>query len=491
MFWNPSSVRPVSRFWGSLAFRLTAGYAIAGLLLVFCATASLYLVLRSELNRSTDLFLADKVHVLSTMLRERPNDWDALREEIELESAARRYQQFYIRLLDEQNAAVLTTPGMEQQLDLAQFAAQTESRPDYAVAIRGKQGQLFRITRAAMPVGSPSTHTDTILIAIDVSQEELFLARYRRWFWGIMLGTFVIFPVVGYRVARHGIRPVEDVAATARRISSTNLRERILPEGYPFELASLADTFNKMLDRLEESFERISRFSADIAHDLRTPVNNIRGEAEVALARARNIGEYRDVLESCLEEAVRLSDLIGDLLFLARAESPLTHLNRERLDVAQLLGGMREYYEAAAAEGGVSLINAAGSEPVIAELDRTLVQRAVGNLVSNAVAHTPPGGSVVLASHAEDDIVTIDVTDTGAGIPPAALPKVFDRFFRVDPSRSQASGGTGLGLAIVQGIMLLHGGKVEISSALGQGTRVTLRLPVSGSELTETKIKKI
>jgi two-component system heavy metal sensor histidine kinase CusS len=284
---------------------------------------------------------------------------------------------------------------------------------------------------------------------------------------------------------------VEDVAATARRISSTNLRERILPEGYPFELASLADTFNKMLDRLEESFERISRFSADIAHDLRTPVNNIRGEAEVALARARNIGEYRDVLESCLEEAVRLSDLIGDLLFLARAESPLTHLNRERLDVAQLLGGMREYYEAAAAEGGVSLINAAGSEPVIAELDRTLVQRAVGNLVSNAVAHTPPGGSVVLASHAEDDIVTIDVTDTGAGIPPAALPKVFDRFFRVDPSRSQASGGTGLGLAIVQGIMLLHGGKVEISSALGQGTRVTLRLPVSGSELTETKIKKI
>jgi two-component system heavy metal sensor histidine kinase CusS len=186
-----------------------------------------------------------------------------------------------------------------------------------------------------------------------------------------------------------------------------------------------------------------------------------------------------------------LSDLIGDLLFLARAESPLTHLNRERLDVTQLLGGMREYYEAAAAEGGISLINAAGSEPVIAELDRTLVQRAVGNLVSNAVAHTPPGGSVVLASHAEDDIVTIDVTDTGAGIPPAALPKVFDRFFRVDPSRSQASGGTGLGLAIVQGIMLLHGGKVEISSALGLGTRVTLRLPVSGSELTETKIKKI
>ena len=110
-----------------------------------------------------------------------------------------------------------------------------------------------------------------------------------------------------------------------------------------------------MLDRLEESFDRISRFSADIAHDLRTPVNNIRGEAEVALARARTIDEYRDTLESCLEEAVRLSDLIGDLLFLARAESPLTHLNRERVDIAELLGGVQEYYEASAADGGISL----------------------------------------------------------------------------------------------------------------------------------------
>ena len=152
------------------------------------------------------------------------------------------------------------------------------------------------------------------------------LRRYRFWFWAILLVTSVFFPLVGYRIARHGIRPVEEIAATARRITSTNLRERIGAEGYPSELASLAGTFNAMLDRLEESFEQISRFSADIAHDLRTPVNNIRGEAEVALARARTVDEYREVLESSLEETIRLSELIGDLLFLARAESPLTHL---------------------------------------------------------------------------------------------------------------------------------------------------------------------
>jgi len=244
-------------------------------------------------------------------------------------------------------------------------------------------------------------------------------------------------------------------------------------------LASLARTFNQMLDRLEESFERISRFSADIAHDLRTPVNNIRGEAEVALARARTSSEYRDVIESCLEEAVRLSDLIGDLLFLARAESPLSYLHRERVDVGELLGGVKDYYEASAADGGVSLTTTVAGEPVIAELDRTLLQRAVGNLVSNALAHTPPGGAVVLGTNADHSTIHIEVSDSGIGIPAEALPRVFDRFFRVDSSRSHGSGGTGLGLAIVKSIALLHGGNVEIASQPGQGTRVTLQMPVS------------
>ena len=489
MFWNPpNSLAPISRLWGTLAFRLTAGYALAGLFLVFFATAGLYLVLESELEKSTDLFLADKVHVLRTMLRERPDDWDALREEVELESAARRYEQFYIRLLDERNAPLLMTPGMADQLDLAQLVSRTQSRPDHTIQMRGRDGRAFRVASALIPVGPSPTRTDTVQIAIDVSQKEELLARYRFWFWAILLATFAIFPWVGYQIARHGIRPVEEMATTARHISSTNLRERILPEGYPFELASLASTFNQMLDRLEESFERISRFSADIAHDLRTPVNNIRGEAEVALARARTPNEYRDVIESCLEEAVRLSDLIGDLLFLARADSPLANLRRERVDVGELLGGVREYYEASAADGGVSLITNVADKPVIAEVDRTLLQRAVGNLVSNALANTPPGGTVVLGTNTDSSslhssTMCIEVSDTGVGIPAEALPKVFDRFFRVDSSRSQGSGGTGLGLAIVQSIALLHGGNVEISSQPGRGTRVALHMPASSSSV--------
>ena len=480
MSWNPKrSLAPASRLWGTLAFRLTACYALAGLFLVSAAVVGLYLVLVNELEKSTNLFLADKVHVVSTMLRERPDDWDALHEEVELESAARQYEQFYIRLLDERNRPLLMTPGMADQLDLTRLANETQNSLGRALQMRGRDGRAFRVTSVSAPIGSSATQIDTIQIAIDVSQKEELLARYRFWFWMILLASLGIFPLVGYQIARHGIRPVEEMATTARHISSTNLRERILAEGYPFELASLAGTFNEMLDRLEESFERISRFSADIAHDLRTPVNNIRGEAEVALVRERSAGEYRDVIESCLEEAERLSDLIGDLLFLARAESPLPHLRRERVDVGELLGGVRDYYEASATDGGVSLSTTVAAEPVIAELDRTLLQRAVGNLVSNALAHTPPGGAVMLEATADSSAICIAVSDTGVGIPAEALPRVFDRFFRVDSSRSQGSGGTGLGLAIVQSILTLHGGSAEIASQLGRGTRVTLRIPAN------------
>ena len=477
MFSKQNRNQPIRRHLiGTLAFRLTAAYSVAGLFLALLATASLYMVLRAELDKSTELFLADKLHVLRTMLLERPDDEDALREEIELESAARRYQQFYIRLLDQRGTPILTTPGMAEQLDLAELVRRTRGRPERSISMRGRRGQAFLVAGALASVGNHPGRVDTIQIAIDVSQSEELLARYRLWFWAVLLLTAILFPLVGYRIARQGIRPVEQIAATARRITSMNLRERIQAEGYASELASLAETFNRMLDRLEESFERISRFSADIAHDLRTPVHNIRGEAEVALARARTVEEYRDVLESSLEEAVRLSDLIGDLLFLARAESPLSELHLERVNVSEILKTVRDYYEATAADGGVSLVAADDEQTVTTNLDRSLMLRAVSNLVSNAIAHTPRGGSVTMAAGADGEAIRIDISDTGRGIPADALPRVFDRFFRVDPSRSQASGGTGLGLAIVQSIMTLHGGRADITSRPGQGTVVTLRI---------------
>ncbi len=485
MFWKQSKRRgsvlySAAKVWRTLAFRLTASYAAAGLLLVCLATLSLYVVLNSELDRSTELFLRDKVNVIRTMLRDRPDDLDGLHEEVELESAARRYEHFYIRLLDADGQPWLMTPGMAEELDLAGLQRLLTKSQGRVLPLRGKTGKLFHVLSARIAIGHSGGQVATIQVAVDISRKEQLLGRFRFWFWLTSAVLLLLFPLVGFQIARQAILPVEEIASTARRITSSHLGERIAAEGYPYELASLALTINKMLDGLESSFERISRFSADIAHDLRTPVNNIRGEAEVALARARSVDEYRDALESTLEESVRLSDLIGNLLFLARTESPLHHLRLERVNLVQLLEGVREYYDASAAEGGVRLTSDTSQGQVIAEVDRTLLQRAIGNLVSNAVAHTPEGGAVQLCARANEAEVLIEVLDTGVGIPAEALPRVFDRFFRVDPSRSAASGGTGLGLSIVQGIMQLHRGSVRISSQPGAGTRVTLCLPVRG-----------
>jgi two-component system heavy metal sensor histidine kinase CusS len=231
-----------------------------------------------------------------------------------------------------------------------------------------------------------------------------------------------------------------------------------------------------MLDRLEDSFARLSRFSSDIAHELRTPLQNLRGEAEVVLSRERKTGEYREILGSSLEEYQRLSNLIDRLLFLARAENPQTQIQREELDLKKELGLLQDFYGPSAGESGI-LLGVEAQEGLRADLDRSLFQRAVGNLVENALKHTPAGGAVLLKSSNGGGNIRVEVSDTGKGIPLEEISRVFDRFYRVDPSRSPSSGGAGLGLSIVKSIMDLHAGTVEIRSEPSRGTTVTLLFP--------------
>ena len=456
----------------SLAFRLTAWYTVASLLLLLAATGTLYWALVANLERDSTLFLADKVHVVTTLLLERPNDWDGLKEEIQLESAARRYDQFYIRLLDPRGKTLLETPRMNLVLPASSF----EGLSARVAKIQSRVGSLYEATEVTAPVGAAHDTYWKIQIGVSLAKQQQVLRQYRHWLWAILSACFILCPLVGYQIARRGIRPVRYVAETAKRIGSRTLSERIQADGYPIELADLALTFNAMLDRLEEGFERLTRFSADLAHELRTPVNNIRGEIEVALARSRSTDEYREVLTSNLEEAVRLSDLIGSLLFLARTDNPGTHIKREPIGVGELLETVRDYYEGSADQAGVSL--AVSAPPGLqAMLDRSLMQHALGNLVSNALAHTPHGGRVDLSAAQSKAGLEICVSDSGCGIPAESIPRLFDRFYRMDQARSEPSGGFGLGLSIVRGIMLLHGGQVRIVSELGKGTQVTLFSP--------------
>jgi two-component system heavy metal sensor histidine kinase CusS len=280
----------------------------------------------------------------------------------------------------------------------------------------------------------------------------------------------------GYIIARRGLNPITRMAETVRQIGSTTLNERIEPGGFPTELSTLALAFNTTLQRLEDAFTRLSRFSADIAHELRTPINNVRGLVEVSLSTTRPSEERDRLLAASLDECQRLSRLIDSLLFLARAENPQTQINRQTIDVAQELAKMQEFYEAACGEAGIG-IELSAMPMIHAHLDRLLIQRALGNLIENALAHSPAGGSIRLAAERQEGQVRISVSDTGHGIPAEHLPYIFERFHRVDPSRSKNTGGLGLGLAMVKSIAALHGGTVEVSSQLASGSCFTLILP--------------
>jgi two-component system heavy metal sensor histidine kinase CusS len=463
-----------------MALLLTAWYTLASFIVVAIATASYYLALGDNLRKISEQALLDEVDVCRALVHAKGGDSHALHEEVEIDSAVRRYQKFYVRVLDTSGAALSTTPGMDADLSSFRIAqAAREHRGIFWIDSPG--GAPYRAMVATVAHESAEKDLWTLQVAVDLTQELVVLRRQRVWVWMLLAAALIFCPVIGFAIAKRSTHPLREVAETARHIGSSTLNERIRTERYPVEIRILAEAFNAMLERLEESFARLSRFSADIAHELRTPVNNIRGESEVALARIRTPEEYIETLGSCLEESVRLSDLIESLLFLARSESPGDHLKRTGEDLGLLLTDLCDYFENAATEAGVMLSLSIGTEVIIVNADRMLLLRALGNLVSNALAHCSAGDSICLAAERQRDRIRIEVRDTGSGITAAALPRVFDRLYRADPARSRNSGGTGLGLSIVRQILFLHGGEVQISSKLDQGTTVTVMLPDSTS----------
>lgn len=462
----------------SLAARLATWYAASAFVLILVATGFLYWVLVTDFEREGNQFLADQIHILRALLLDHSEDMTSVKQEAEWESVARQGKQAFVRVIAENGEVLVQTPGMSAELPVESFpvAVSADAKPGLGAELRSQSGKPFRAASAWAVAGRSPSERRMIQVALDRSQEEELLADYRHRLWLVLGLALALCTLGGYLIARRGIRPVKDIIDAARRIHSTTLHERLEIAGLPAELSALADTFNDMLDRLETSFGRLARFSADIAHELRTPVNNLRGEAEVTLGKPRSSEEYREVIGSCLEEAVRLSQMIDSLLFLARAEHPETKIAKESADVGQELRRVHEFFEVAALEAFVQIeVSAVAS--IFVRLDRSLFQRAVCNLLANALAHTPRGGRVALSAIQEDGKVRVEVSDTGCGIPAAHLPHLFDRFYRVDGARPSVGGHVGLGLAIVKGIMDLHGGSVSIGSEVGRGTCVSLFFP--------------
>lgn len=336
---------------------------------------------------------------------------------------------------------------------------------------RGDRHFIGREQTFALPFPEPEPLQ--AVVALDVSHHVHFLDQVRLHLWlGVALAA-ALAALLGWLAARQGLAPLNRVITTARRLSAAQLGQRIDAHDAPTELRALADAFNGMLDRLETSFQRLSDFSADIAHELRTPVSNLMTETQIALSRSRSADEYREALHSNLEEFDRLARMIGDMLFLAKADNGLLPQPAEPVNLDAEAEALVEFYEALAEEKGIRL-QITGAATVHG--DRLMLRRALSNLLSNAIRHTQAGGTVEIRMAAAQGQVTLAVSNPGPAIAPDQMPLLFERFHRVDLSRSGQGEGAGLGLTITRSIVEVHGGRIEAESTEGL-TRFTLHLP--------------
>lgn len=308
------------------------------------------------------------------------------------------------------------------------------------------------------------------------TMNQLTISEVAGWLLSVLLATGA-----GYFFAGRALAPVVAITATVRGWTQADLRRR-LPSS-PDEIGALAATFNGLFDRLQAAFDSQARFVADASHELKSPLTAIRGHLQLLQRRgAENPQESKVWVATAMREVDRLARLVEDLLDLARVDAELPTMTMDRVDLAAIAREVVEQFRVLAPR--VAYVGA--EAPVWVHGDADRLRQVLINLTDNAVRATRDRGEVTLSARREGDRACLEVADTGVGIPPEALGRIFDRFYRVDSARARDEGGTGLGLAIIASIVQAHGGNVEVSSEEGRGTRFTVRLPAVREELKRT-----
>jgi two-component system, OmpR family, heavy metal sensor histidine kinase CusS len=475
MFSIPVERSPLLRLrsW-SITTRLILLFATASFGLLVASALILYRELEISLERQDQQFFEDKIAGIRHVLSESPRPQFDLQPEIRWHQG-RTVIDYWVRVERQNGTVLIETPGMSELLPPSQrFPPPAAVGADLGTAAEWHLNRRRFALQSALATIGPARQPALILLMLDKTGDRDLTSRFRRKMAVVVgLALLLSVPLAG-AIVRAGLSPVQRMADAANRISATRLSERMEGAPWPPELRRLAAAFDAMLARLEDSFGRLEQFSSDLAHEFRTPLNNLMGEIEVGLGRTRTAEEYQLMLASNLEECSRLAHMIDNLLFLARAERPDRKLGLVELDLAHEMSAVSEFHEALAEQKGVQVRCAGGGELIA---DPMLLRRALTNLVSNALQWTPAGGNVTLEARRNGNGTEILVRDTGAGIAPEHIPRIFDRFYRVDPARADDREGTGLGLAIVRSIMDLHGGSVTVESVPGSGTTVLLWFP--------------
>jgi two-component system heavy metal sensor histidine kinase CusS len=452
----------------SIAFQLILLFTLAAALLLACGLGVFYSIVAHHAFAEDNAVLADKVFALSADLRE--NGPEIFGEEIRAHRAG-QHTPYWIRILDSQGRAIAETPEMDRLIPTQIFPVAREpaeairSRKDYRSA-----GKLFSLISFNEHSAS---ETYTLQLAQDRSSDEQVERNFALLFIAVLLGGVVASALIAIIVTRRGLRPLRKMTESLGRIGPDQLKERIGSTGWPRELQPLAIAFDEMLKRLDDSFSRLSQFSADLAHELRTPIANMLGEAQVALTRDRTAPEYRETIESTVAECERLSRIVDNLLFVARVDAAREPIACQQFDARAAVEKIAAFYQTVADDHNVT-ISCTGDGQIYADPD--LFERAVGNLLDNALRFTAEHGFIRVGLVRHNSDFEVAVSDNGSGIAAEHLPRVFDRFYRAESSRG--SDGAGLGLALVKSIVDLHGGSATIESNVGQGTTVTLTFPV-------------
>ena len=327
----------------------------------------------------------------------------------------------------------------------------------------------YRVYNAPLRAGQPDS--PQLSLMLDITHHQHFLQRMQHLIWLTVGLSALATALLGAWAARSGLRPLRRMGEVAASVSAHSLTQRLPQQEMPTELADLAQAFNAMLGRLDDAFQRLSAFSADIAHELRTPLSNLLTQTQVILTQPRPLENYREALHSNLEELQWMAQLVNDMLYLAKADHGLLMPKRETLVLADEVDALLEFFTLLAEDGQISLVREGTARTTG---DRGMLRRALSNLLDNALRFTPPGGEVRVRI---EDGVRLSVENTGDGIPTELLPRLFDRFYRADPARHEGSSEhAGLGLAITQSIVRAHGGRIYCEFKAGW-TRFVIELP--------------
>lgn len=389
-----------------------------------------------------------------------------------------------ITILDNQGKVILSSEMVEFP---AQYLQQARTQSRSRLFSWESKGDHYRGLISVFQTKDSRYAPITVAIATDIAHHQEFMASFRKTLWLFVFVAALLTGVLAWFAASRGLRPLRIMRERAANVTATKLDQRLSLEAVPPELADLAHSLNQMLERLEEAFQRLSDFSSDLAHELRTPISNLMTQTQVSLSQVRDASSYREILESNAEEYSRLARMIADMLFLAKAENGLSLVNREQVDLVREVQKLFEFYEALAEEKQIRLRleyqhdQATDAEPSSEQFtlsgDRLMLRRALSNILSNALRHTAKGQEITVHIEVDPSFLTMRICNPGPSIPEQHIHRLFERFYRADHARQHADGeGSGLGLAIVQAIVLGHQGTISVRSQ-DDLTCFTLKLP--------------